>query len=150
MGQTTTDGSVVWINKGPGSWQPNTAFAGGQFLYDSNGNIQTAQATGTSGSTEPTWNGIYLPTQDGTITWVNNGSGNPPVIQTGLAQARINQLSEQLSQVMTQQAPFTTLADIFPTLPPSGILPAASLNFVTRKAPWFPLNWSISAAPVFP
>ncbi len=148
FGQTTTDGTVTWINNGPGSWQPNTAFAAGQFLYDSNNNMQHVLVPGTSASATPDWNGIYLPTIDGTITWVNNGSGTPPIVQPALAQARINQLSEQLSQVMTQQLPFTTLADIFATLPPSGILPAAALNFTNQTAPWFPPNWTISAAPV--
>ena len=82
------------------------------------------------------------------MTWVNNGSGNPPIIQPALAQARINQLSEQLSQTMAQQQPFSTLADIFPTLPPSGILPVQALNFPQQRAPWLPPNWSVSAAPV--
>ena len=149
FGQNTTDGTVNWTNNGPGSWQPNTAFAVGQFLYDSNGNIQTVLTAGISGNTEPDWNGIYLPTTDGTLQWINNGSGNPPIVQPALAQARINQLSEQLSQTMSQQLKFNTLADIFPTLPPSGILPAAALNFAQKTAPWFPRNWSISAAPVY-
>jgi hypothetical protein len=148
FGQSTTDGTVVWTNNGPGTWQPNTAFAVGQFIYDSNDNIQTVLTAGISGSTEPAWNGIYLPTSDGTVQWINNGSGNPPITQSALAQARINQLSEQLSQVMSQRLKFNTLADLFPTLPPSGILPAASLDFVKKAAPWFPANWSISAAPV--
>ena len=148
FGQTTTDGTVVWIENGPSSWQPNTAFAAGQFVFDSNGNMQHVLTAGVSGSTEPVWNGIYLPTTDGTVTWINNGSGNPPVIQPALAQARINQLSEQLSQTMAQQQPFSTLADIFPTLPPSGILPAEALNFPQQRAPWLPPNWSVSAAPV--
>jgi hypothetical protein len=148
VNQTTTDGTIAWVNNGPARWQPNTAFAAGKFLYDSKGNIQTVLTAGSSGSAEPDWNGVYLPTSDGTITWINNGSGNPPVIQTALAQARINQLSEQLSQVMSQHVKFNILADIFPTLPPSGILPAPALDFAKNTAPWFPPNWSLSAGPV--
>jgi hypothetical protein len=148
-GQNTPDGTVIWTNNGPGSWQPNTSFAAGQFFYDSNGNIQTVLTAGISGKMEPDWNGIYLPTTDGTVQWINNGSGNPPIIQPALAQARINQLSEQLSQTMSQPPKFITLADIFTTLPPSGILPAAALDFLNKTAPWFPRNWSISAAPVY-
>ncbi len=148
FGQTTTDGTVTWINNGPASWQPNTAFTAGQFLYDGNGNMQHVQTAGVSGGAEPDWNGVYLPTTDGTVTWINNGSGNPPIIQPGLAQARINQLSEQLSQTMAVQQSFNNLADIFSTLPPSGILPVAALDFDNHTAPWFPRNWSISAAPV--
>lgn len=149
FGQTTTDGSVTWINNGSASWQPNTAFTSGQFIYDGNGNMQHVQAAGISGGTAPDWNGMYLPTTDGTVTWINNGSGNPPIIQPALAQARINQLTEQLSQTMAAQQSFSNLADIFSTLPPSGILPAAALDFVNRTAQWFPRNWSISAAPVY-
>ena len=148
FGTITTDGSVTWIENGPSNWQPNKNFAAGQFVFDSNGNMQHVLTAGVSGSKEPVWNGIYLPTADGSVTWINNGSGNPPIIQPALAQARINQLSEQLSQVMVQQQPFNTLADIFPTLPPSGILPADALNFPQQRAPWLPPNWSVSAAPV--
>jgi len=149
VGQPTTDGTVTWINNGSASWQPNTAFVANQFTYDANGNLQHVLIAGTSGSVEPDWNGIFLPTSDGTVTWVNNGSGNPPVVQPAMAQARINQLSEQLSQVMVAQEKFTTLADVFPTLPPSGILPTSALNFTNQTAPWFPPNWSVSAAPVY-
>jgi len=149
LNQTTSDGSVVWINNGPGSWRPLTAFALGQFLFDSNGNQQQVLTAGTSGSTEPDWNGVYLPTEDGSVTWINNGTGDPPIVQPALAQARINQLSEQLSQTLAQQGPIGNLAAIFPTLPPSGILPATSLDFVHQRAVWFPPNWSVSAAPVF-
>jgi hypothetical protein len=148
FGQTSKDGSVVWINNGSASWQPNTAYVANQFIFDSNNNQQRIQTPGTSGANPPTWNGIYLPTVDGTVTWINNGSGNPPLIQPALAQARINQLTEQLSQVMAQGQSFNTLADIFPTLPPSGILPAAAVNFSNHTAPWLPPNWTVSAAPV--
>jgi hypothetical protein len=148
FGATITDGTVVWIDNGPASWQPNKSFAAGQFIFDSNGNMQHVLTAGVSGNLEPVWNGVYLPTPDGTVTWINNGSGNPPIIQPALAQARINQLSEQLSQTMLQHQPFATLADIFPTLPPSGILPADAMNFSEQRAPWLPPNWIVSAAPV--
>jgi hypothetical protein len=148
FGKTISDGTVVWINNGPASWQPNKNFAAGQFVFDSNGNMQHVLTAGVSGNLEPVWNGVYLPTTDGTVTWINNGSGNPPIIQPALAQARINQLSEQLSQTMLQHQPFTTLADIFSTLPPSGILPADAMNFPEQRASWLPPNWTVSAAPV--
>ncbi|MGD0939025.1 MAG: hypothetical protein ABR905_04875 [Terracidiphilus sp.] len=148
FGQTISDGTVVWVENGPSSWQPNTAFAAGQFVFDSNGNMQHVLTAGISGNAAPAWNGIYLPTADGSVTWINNGSGNPPIIQPALAQARINQLSEQLSQTMAVAHPFNTLANIFPTLPPSGILPADAVNFSQQSAPWLPPNWSVTAAPV--
>lgn len=148
FGKTTTDGSVTWVNNGPASWQPKTAFVAGQFILDSNGNIQNVQTAGTTGAAEPVWNGVYLPTVDGTVTWINNRAGNPPIVQPSLAQARINQLSEQLSESMAQGLSFQTLADICPTLPPSGILPVSAVDFKTQRASWLPPNWSVSAAPV--
>jgi hypothetical protein len=149
FGQTTTDGAETWKNNGPASWQPNTSFSAGQFIFDSNGNQQFVYVPGVSGTAEPDWNGIYLPTKDGTVTWVNNGSGSPPVVQPALAQARINQLSEQLSQILAVGGMTgLTLADYCPTLPPCALVPAASLNFTNQTAPWFPANWTISAAPV--
>ena len=36
-------------------WAPNTAYAAGAQVIDSNGNLETAVAAGTSGSTHPTW-----------------------------------------------------------------------------------------------
>lgn len=148
FGATTTDGTVTWVENGPASWQPNQNFAAGQFIFDANGNMQHVLTAGVSGSVPPVWNGVYLPTADGTVTWINNGSGNPPVIQPALAQARINQLSEQLSQAMAQRQPFSSFADICPTMPPSGILPVQAMNFRQQRAVWFPPNWSVSAAPV--
>jgi hypothetical protein len=146
--KTTQDGTVTWVNNGSANWRPNTSYALNQFIYDANNNMQHVLLAGISGNKEPDWNGVYLPTTDGTVTWINNGSGNPPVVQPALAQARINQLSEQLSQAMVAQTPYTTLADMFATLPPSGILPASAVNFTNQTAPGFPPNWTLSAAPV--
>jgi hypothetical protein len=148
VGSTTTDGSVVWSSNGPSSWRANTTFNVGQFVFDGNGYRQYVTVAGTTGATEPQWNGTYLPTTDGSVTWVNNATGTGPVVQPALAQARINQLSEQLSQAMAVQTTFTTLADLFSTLPPSGILPVAALDFTHQRAPWLPPNWSVTAAPV--
>jgi hypothetical protein len=148
LGASTADGGVEWSNNGPARWHANTAFNLNQFIFDSKGHRQNVAVAGTSGASEPDWSGMYLPTSDGSITWVNNGVGTPPVIQPTLAQARINQLSEQLGQTMAQRIAFKTLADICPMLPPSGILPAAALDFPNRKALWLPPNWSVTAAPV--
>ncbi|MGH9563932.1 MAG: hypothetical protein ACRD3S_20970, partial [Terracidiphilus sp.] len=73
FGTTTTDGSVTWVENGPASWQPNQNFAAGQFIFDANGNMQHVLTAGVSGSVLPVWNGVYLPTTDGTVTWINNG-----------------------------------------------------------------------------
>lgn len=146
-GQTTPDAGVTWINNGPATWKPNTSFSAGQFIFDPNGNLQKVQSDGISDDTEPVWNGIFLPTRDGTVIWINDGTGNTPIIQPALAQARIAQLSEQLLQTQIDPAQFK-LTDVSSTLPPSGILPAAAMDFDNHTAPWLPVNWSVSAAPV--
>ena len=149
FGQVTTESTgAAWTNNGPASWKPTTSYTAGQFIFDPNGNMQHVQTAGTSGGTQPAWSSVYLPTFDGSITWVNNGTGNPPIVQPGLAQARVAQLSEQLGQIMSQSIKFNTLADNFATLPPSGILPSAAVDFVKKIGLWFPPNWSLTAAPV--
>jgi hypothetical protein len=52
------------------TWLPNTAFAAGSFIVDSNQNIQTTTAGGTTGAVQPVWE-TYLgqTTVDNTITW---------------------------------------------------------------------------------
>jgi hypothetical protein len=148
---TPGDGNVTWVNNGLGTWRPSTAFAPDEFIIDPNGNMQTViavQGAGKTGSSAPQWNAIYLPTLDGDITWINNGKGTPPIVQPALAQARISQLSEQLSFTVNQGTKINNLSDIFPTVPPAGILPATAFDFANRKNAWFPPNWTISVGPV--
>ena len=55
-------------------WQPSTAYAVGQFIVTSNGNIHVVQVAGTSGAIEPAWiPATGQTTKDGTIIWVNPG-----------------------------------------------------------------------------
>lgn len=68
--------------------------------------------------------------------------------QPALAQARINQLSEQLAQTLAAGTAIGNLSALFTTLPPSGILPVSAVNFTNTSAPWLPPNWSLTAAPV--
>ena len=71
----------AWINNGPvtlGStaWQPRAAYLAGQFVLDSNGNLQTVQVAAMSGVSEPAWNGNPGDvTVDGTLKWSNGGTG---------------------------------------------------------------------------
>jgi phage tail-like protein len=77
MGQTTADGGIVWLNSGPGTWAPNTAFAVGQYILDSNQNLQSASAvTGpaTTGAKTPSWPvTIGQTVSDGNVTWTCAG-----------------------------------------------------------------------------
>lgn len=74
----TMDGTKSWSYAGPNApWQPSTAYADGQAIADSNGNLQVAAAAGTSGSAAPSWNStIGGTTTDGTITWIESGVGS--------------------------------------------------------------------------
>ena len=127
FGQTTTDGTVVRTNNGPASWQAGNPvcnrpvclrFEWKHAACSGRRNVRNHRA-GLERDLSPhqRWIGSFGLTMAREIQ---------PVVQPALTQARINQLSEQLSQVMAQKQAFTTLADIFPTLPPSGILPASS------------------------
>ena len=57
-------------------WVANTATLAGQKIIDSNGNLQTAQNSGTTGGgSHPTWNASFGgSTSDNGITWLNGGS----------------------------------------------------------------------------
>ncbi|MGA8533374.1 MAG: hypothetical protein WB615_04645, partial [Candidatus Tumulicola sp.] len=92
-GATTGDGTVVWVNTGSGIWQANAAYAAGQFVVDSNGNLQTVTTAGTSGATPPAWSMVAgATTQDGGVTWTGQ-------IWTSL--------ELQTLQVTASQAPYT-------------------------------------------
>ena len=73
---------------------------------------------------------------------------SPALVHPELLQARITQFSEQLSERLTGAPPLTNLSDVFSTAPPSGIVPAAALDFAAKKNMWFPPNWALRAGPV--
>lgn len=73
-----------------------------------------------------------------------SGPGTPLLVQPALAQARVAQLAEQVSE----SPGLATLAPSFALLPPCGMLPAAAMDFVHKVALWFPANWNITAGPV--
>ena len=132
----------------PPTWRANTAYAVAQSILDPQGAVQTVLVGGESGSSEPDWNDLFLQTADNTVIWVNNGTTVPPIVQPALAQARIAQLAEQVGDQLAQTTVLPNLATGFAVLPPSGIVPAAALDFVNKRSAWFPRNWSLSAAPV--
>ena len=87
---TTIDGSVTWLNQGvlsaaTAAWAPNTFYAPGVEVFDSNGNVelQTKSPGATSGPTPPTWatalNGSTIETGGGPH-WINLG----PIATYGL------------------------------------------------------------------
>jgi phage tail-like protein len=77
LGETTVDAGVVWINSGPATWQANTAYAVGQYILDTNGNLQCVSATtsnGTTGGTQPVWPVTLTESVvDNNVTWTYSG-----------------------------------------------------------------------------
>ena len=77
-GNSTTDGTVTWLNQGPAgtyaSWRNATAFAAGTFILDDKGYIQEVTTAGTSGAAQPNWTETTgTTTADNTVTWTNRG-----------------------------------------------------------------------------
>jgi phage tail-like protein len=84
--QVTADGQVTWVSIQPRAWAPNQVYNVGQFVLDSNGNVQRVLVTraSVSAGTQPSWNStIGQTTTDGQVTWINAGPGtwvaNTPV-----------------------------------------------------------------------
>ncbi|HTT19160.1 MAG TPA: hypothetical protein VMG82_09455 [Candidatus Sulfotelmatobacter sp.] len=83
VGGSTPDAGVRWVNQGPhaaahGAWQASHAYALGNSIIDSNGNIQVVTTAGTSRTVaqgHPAWQTtIYAPTTaDNTVRWRNAG-----------------------------------------------------------------------------
>ncbi len=76
--------------------------------------------------------------------------GDPPLlVQPALAQARVQQLSEQLSTLLAGATPqITNFAQAFSFLPPCGVLPASVLDFKKHVTLLFPPNWTLEAGPI--
>jgi phage tail-like protein len=73
-GHSTADGTITWTNSGPGSWAANTARAAGQYILDSNGNLQRAISAGVTGAAPPAWpQALNQSVSDGTLTWICAG-----------------------------------------------------------------------------
>ena len=72
-GETKLDAGISWINSGPGAWQASTAVTAGQYILDSNGNLQCAIAivsNGTTGASPPHWSiARGSTTVDDNVTW---------------------------------------------------------------------------------
>jgi phage tail-like protein len=76
--QPTIDGQVTWTRIQPAPWAPDQVYSVGQFVLDSNGNIERVLATriGMSAGAPPAWNStIGQITIDGQVTWMNMGPG---------------------------------------------------------------------------
>jgi phage tail-like protein len=118
LSQTTVDAGISWINAGPGTWAATTAFSAGQYILDSNGNLQCAvkiASNGTTGATQPVWPVALGETVvDGNVTWSCAGP-----TQAGLFYcSQSNRL--QLRSVRTGAPPaedFTTATNMVAAVP---------------------------------
>jgi len=77
------------------------------------------------------------------------GQQNLGTAQPALANARVNQLAEQLGGDLTQSSPPGLFAGEFAFMPPTGILPPYTMDFANSVASWCPSNWSVTVAPIF-
>lgn len=100
---------IRYIGAAP-SWQANYNYVTGQLVKDSNGNLQQAQADGTSGPSVPVWGpntGDY--TGDGNPstgeTWKNLGVAPP---YTGVTAAMQIWFQSRQFQIKSVQNPFET------------------------------------------
>ncbi len=87
LGKPTVDGGLTWIGVRPQTWQNATPYQLGQWVLDSNGNIQIVSGAGTSGPVPPNWNAQFgQPTQETAagaatgvtvagVRWTNTGIG---------------------------------------------------------------------------
>jgi hypothetical protein len=81
-GDTTTDGSVTWINQGKvtaeyAAWTASTPYALNAEIVDSNNNIELVTHAGTSLATAPEWSptvGDSTTEGHGGVAWLNVGS----------------------------------------------------------------------------
>ena len=70
-------------------------------------------------------------------------------VPPALANARVSQLAEQLGEILSSPLPPGLIVSTFALLPPSGVLPPFTMDFVKKEAIWAPSNWSVTAAPIF-
>jgi hypothetical protein len=71
------------------------------------------------------------------------------VVEPALANARVNQLAEQLGDILTPSSVEGLIANQFALLPPAGVLPFYTMDFAHQMALWCPQNWSVTVAPVY-
>ena len=91
----TTDGTVKWVNLGvttantPASWAANTPFDVGNFIEDSNQNIEVVTARSGSGKSgpgpsAPNWaTSVGAPTDDDEVTWTEAGPATGALAAAG-------------------------------------------------------------------
>lgn len=71
------------------------------------------------------------------------------VVEPALANARVNQLAEQLGQMLAPSSVVDTIANQFAFLPPCGVLPSWTMNYSIKAALWCPAGWTVKVRPVF-
>jgi hypothetical protein len=81
VGNTTTDGTVHWLDQGAlsaatlAAWKANHNYAINTKILDSNGDVELITTAGKSGGSMPTWSTVAgVVTHDGTAAWTNIGA----------------------------------------------------------------------------
>jgi hypothetical protein len=70
------------------------------------------------------------------------------MVEPALAQARVSHLSEQIFDQVAASTGMNSFLPNFAFLPPSGLLPAAAMDFGSQVVKWFPPPWNVIVAPV--
>lgn len=70
-------------------------------------------------------------------------------VQPALATARLNQFAAQLGGDITPSSPPGLITNEFALLPPAGILPPYTMDFIHQVALWCPSNWSVRVTPAY-
>jgi hypothetical protein len=79
----------------------------------------------------------------------SGGQQSLVTVQPALANARVSQLAEQLGEDLASTSLPGLIAGELSFMPPCGVLPPNTMDFVNKQALWCPSNWSVAAAPVF-
>jgi hypothetical protein len=133
IGSQVQDGSVVWINQGPGITRTAAATSVTNIgdsqlvsldtlIVDSNGKFEQLLVSGESGATNPTWGTMQgSVTADNQVRWVNNG--NATAANTGTwvyGYAFKNSVTGGISQCSPKSAPILLEADSLISVSGSG------------------------------
>jgi len=99
----------------PAAWAPNTAYSLNDLIIDSNGDLELVTTAGTSGASQPVWNGLGGTTSDG----INNS-----IVQTNSGFASASTITVSFQSNVTHNN--TLFAFLFGDIPNTGVTIAVS------------------------
>jgi hypothetical protein len=151
--ESTSKSTYILCDYANKIWQSTTAFALGDTIIDSNGNLQTVTVvTGTSGGSEPTWNTSGT-TLDNGITWTKGNGFVSISNSTGGTVKSVNSILPDGTGNVTLR--LVDLSDVVVSTPTSGqVLSYNGTNWVnasngvTSVALTMPAIFSVAGSPI--